>query len=127
MRFSFMRFSSKEVAAKTISLTTLSLLAYNNARYDTGVDITDKGLDRIQSIRIRVLCGDETATVKYKDGRTEGYDSAVVVGGRTSDLLDDEYYLYRDGDDRSAVVMWLFRSDSYDKRWADHLPVYKTL
>lgn len=122
-----MKFVFKEISAKTISLTTLSLLAYNNARYDTGVDITKKGLEKLKSIQIKVLSGDEIATVKYKDGRTETYDSSIVGGKRSHDEFDDEYILYRDGDDESSVLMWLFRPDSYDKRWADHLPEYKDL
>ena len=122
-----MKFVFKEISAKTISLTTLSLLAYNNARYDTGVDITKKGLEKLQSIQIKVLSGNEIATVKYKDGRTETYDSSIVGGKRSSDEFDDEYILYRDGDDESSVLMWLFRSDSYDKRWTGDLPEYKDL
>jgi hypothetical protein len=116
-------FSSTE----TISLTTLSLLAYNNARYDTGVDITKEGLEKLKSIQIKVFSGDEIAVVKYKDGRTEWYDSAVVGGKRTEDIFDDEYILYREGDDESTVLMWLFRSDSYDKGWTGDLPKYKDL
>ena len=122
-----MKFVFKEISAKTISLTTLLLLAYNNARYDTGVDITKKGLEKLKSIQIKVLSGDEIATVKYKDGRTETYDSSVVGGKRSHDEFDEEYILYRDGDDESSVLMWLFRSDSYDKRWAEDAPTYKTL
>ena len=112
-----MKFVFKEIAAKTISLTTLSLLAYNNARYDTGVDITKKGLEKLESIEITVLSGDEIATVKYKDGRTETYDSSIVGGKRSDDLFDDEYILYREGDDES----------SYDKRWEKDSPTYETL
>lgn len=122
-----MLFVFKEIAAKTISLTTLSLLAYNNARYDTGVDITKKGLEKLTSIQITVLSGDEIATVKYKDGRTETYDSSIVGGKRSHDEFDDKYILYRDGDDESSVLMWLFRSDSYDKRWTGDLPEYRDL
>lgn len=122
-----MKFVFKEISAKTISLTTLSLLAYNNARYDTGVDITKEGLEKLKSIQIIVLSGDEIATVKYKDGRTERYDSAVVGGKRSKDNFDDAYILYREGDDESNILMWLFRSDSYDKRWTGYLPEYKDL
>lgn len=122
-----MKFVFKEISAKTISLTTLSLLAYNNARYDTGVDITKRGLERLKSIKIKVVSGDEIATVEYKDGCTETYDSSIVGGKRSHDEFDDEYILYRDGDDESSVLMWLFRSDSYDKRWTGDLPEYKDL
>ena len=118
-----MKFVSKEISSKT----TLSLLAYNNARLVTDVDITKKGLEKLKSIQIKVLSGDEIATVKYKDGRTETYDSSIVGGKRSHDEFDDEYVLYRDGDDESSILMWLFRSDSYDKRWAEDTPVYETL
>lgn len=53
-----MLFVFKEISAKTISLTTLSLLAYNNARLVTDVDITKKGLERLKSIKIKVISGD---------------------------------------------------------------------
>lgn len=122
-----MQFVFKEISAKTISLTTLSLLAYNNARLVTDVDITKEGLEKLEGIKITVLSGDEIATVKYKDGRTETYDSSIVGGKRSHDEFDDEYILYRDGDDESKVLMWLFRSDSYDKKWAGDLPEYKDL
>lgn len=122
-----MQFIFKGISAKTISLTTLSLLAYNNARLVTDVDITAKGLDRLKSIKIKVISGDEIATVEYKDGRTETYDSSIVGGKRSDDEFDDEYVLFREGDDESNVLMWLFRSDSYDKRWTGDLPEYETL
>lgn len=122
-----MLFVFKEISAKTISLTTLSLLAYNNVRLATDVDITKKGLERLKSIKIKVISGDEIAIVNYKDGRTETYDSSIVGGKRSDDEFDDEYILYRDGDDESRVLMWLFRSDSYDKRWTGDLPEYKDL
>lgn len=122
-----MQFIFKGISAKTISLTTLSLLAYNNERLVTEVDITQKGLEKLECIKIKVVSGDEIATVKYKDGRTETYDSSIVGGKRTHDELDDEYVLFHDGDDESTVLMWLFRSDSYDKRWTGDLPEYKTL
>lgn len=122
-----MLFVFKEIAAKTISLTTLSLLAYNNARYDTGVDITKKGLEKLKSIQIKVLSGDEIATVKYKDGRTETYDSSIVGGKRSYDDFQDKYVLYREDDDESKVLRWLFRSDSDDRKWEKESPTYEIL
>ena len=122
-----MLFVFKEISAKTISLTTLSLLAYNNARLATDVDITKKGLERLKSIKIKVISGDEIAIVNYKDGRTETYDSSIVGGKRSHDEFDDEYVLYRDGDGESSVLMWLFRSDSYDRRWEKESPTYEIL
>ena len=122
-----MRFVFKEISAKTISLTTLSLLAYNNARLVTDVDITKKGLEKLKSIKIKVVSGDEIATVKYKDGRTETYDSSIVGGKRSYDELQDEYVLYHEDDDESKILMWLFRSDSDDRRWEKDSPTYEIL
>lgn len=122
-----MKFMFKAIAAKTISLTTLSVLAYDNTRYDTGVDITKKGLEVIKKITIQVMAGDEIAIIEYKDGHTERYDASLVGGARSGDMLDDKYVLYKEGDDESTILMWLFRSDSDDRRWAEHAPTYKTL
>lgn len=122
-----MQFMFKEISAKTISLTTLSLLAYNNARLVTDVDITKKGLERLKSIKIKLVSGDEIAIVNYKDGRTETYDSSIVGGERSYDEFQDEYVLYHEDDDESKILRWLFRSDSGDKRWTGDLPEYKDL
>lgn len=122
-----MQFIFKAIAAKTISLTTLSVLAYDNTRYDTGVDITKKGLELIKKITIQVIFGDEIAIVEYKDGHTERYDASLIGGARSGDMLDDKYVLYKEGDDESTILMWLFRSDSDDRRWKGDLPEYKDL
>lgn len=123
-----MEFVFADIPAGMRTINTLCLLTYDNKCCDTGVDITEEGLKKIKRIDIKVLSGDEVATVEYKDGRKEQYDSAIMAHNpRIETFSDDEYCLWKKGDDESNLLMWIFRENSYDKRWAEDAPTYETL
>ncbi len=68
----------------------LKLLDY--AGKETLEDIGE--LEDIKAIVIRVVTGDEIASIIYKDGTTSQIDSS---NDRMQDFFDDEYAVYTDG------------------------------
>ena len=87
----------------------LKLLDYRGR--ETIADIGD--LDDIAVIEIKVVTGDEVATVIYKDFTTDYFDSS---NSRTQDCFDYSYELYRY--DKEDNIMdkdyWKNRKSSYD-------------
>lgn len=67
----------------------LIIMDYRDVKYDTGVSLDD--LSNIESICIDVITGDEIATVTYKDGHSEEFDSSMT---RMTDFFDGGYTLY---------------------------------
>ena len=124
-----MNFVFTDIPAGMRTINTLCLLTHDNKCFDTKVDITAEGLKKIKKITIINKYGDEIAVVEYNDGRKEEYDAATVGDARTGEpsLLDDKYTLWEKEDDESKLLMWCFRDDSDEKRWAEDTPTYKTL
>lgn len=87
----------------------LKLLDYNSDE----VEFEIGELEDIASIDIQVVSGDEIATVFYKNGSSDSFDSST---DRWMDFDDDNYTLY-DADagiNRMVDTRWLARSSSYD-------------
>ena len=79
---------------------------YRNTEYDTGVSLDD--LSGIDNIQITILSGDEIATVTYKDGDSDMFDSSVT---RIMDFFDGSYTLYSNSINR--IEEFNKRKDSY--------------
>ena len=88
-------------------MTTLKIMDYNGELTDTGVSL-DK-LEDILRIDIDVVTGDEIATVIYKNGKRERYDSSNC---RLHDFYDCGYCLY--GPNENRLVEFERRTSSYD-------------
>ena len=86
---------------------TLKIIDYNGELTDTGVDL-DK-LDDILRIDIDIVTGDEIATVIYKNGERERYDSSNC---RLQDFYDWGYCLY--GAEENRLEEFERRTSSYD-------------
>lgn len=84
----------------------LIIMDYKNTEYDTGVSLDD--LSTIDNIQITVVTGDEIATVTYKDGRSEQFDSST---SRMMNFFDNNYTLYSNSINR--IEEFNKRKDSY--------------
>lgn len=83
---------------------TLKILNYEHVECDTGVD-----LDKIGSLYVVVVSGDEIVTVIKADGTHETFDSAKLSGdSRSDDFFDGEYGVHKDD-----LAEWVEREDSY--------------
>ena len=88
-------------------MKTLVIMDWDNKTTDTGVNLDN--LDDILRIDIDVVTGDEIATVTYKDGRKEKYDSSNC---RMRDFYDFGYCLY--GPEENNLERFNKRSSSYE-------------
>lgn len=88
---------------------TLELLDWNDEI--TEFDIGDR--NDIAMISIKVVTGDEIATVIYKNYTVAEFDSGV---GRMQDYYDGEYVIYRFDEDNNLIDSDKFknRKTSYD-------------
>ena len=87
----------------------LKLLDYSSKE----VEFEIGALEDIAAIDIQVVSGDEIATVFYKNGSSDSFDSAT---DRWMDFDDDNYTLY-DADagiNRMIDPRWAGRGSSYD-------------
>lgn len=93
---------------------TLKLLDWNDEI--TEFDIGDR--DDIAMISIKVVTGDEIATVIYKNYTIAEFDSGV---NRMQDFYDGEYVIYRFDEDNNLIDSDKFknRTTSYDFRHFD--------
>lgn len=88
----------------------LKLLDYKGR--ETLEDIGE--LDEIAAVVIRVITGDEIATIIYKDGLISRIDSSR---DRMADYFDDEYVVYVNGVSKEENLLFneefIKRTDSY--------------
>ncbi len=83
---------------------TLKIMNYDNVECDTGVD-----LEKVNSLYVVVVSGDEIVTVVKTDGMQKTFDSAELSGnGRVLDFFDGEYGVHKDD-----LAEWVERDDSY--------------
>ena len=85
----------------------LKLLDYdgNPFEYEIGE------LEKIKSIELEVISGDEVATIYYKDGTSAVYDTAP---DRMMDFFDTSYTVYNEeGINLFNDEKWVNRLDSY--------------
>ena len=89
----------------------LKLLNYRGEEEEVEIgDIND-----ISLITIRIMAGDEVATIRYKDGDMDGYDSDD--GSRNIWApFDGEYDIYNCNLENNPIFddEWLNREDSYE-------------
>lgn len=88
-------------------MTTLKIMDYKGELTDTGVSLDN--LEDILRIDLDVVTGDEIATVIYKNGEREVYDSS---SNRLQDFYDCGYCLYGAGVNR--LEEFERRKSSYD-------------
>jgi len=85
-------------------METLKIMNYEHVKCDTGVD-----LNKVDSLYIVVISGDEIVTVIKADGTQETFDSAKLSGdSRALDFFDGEYGVHKDD-----LAEWIEREDSY--------------
>lgn len=87
----------------------LTIMDWNRKKVKTDVDL-DR-LSEICRIDIDVISGDEIATVIYKDGRRERYDSS---DDRLIDYYDLSYCLYSEYERINNLTKFKKRKNSYD-------------
>ena len=99
-------------------METLKIMDYRGVVMDTKVDISSEGLEQIASIYIDIFTGDEIATVCYKDGRVEQFDSSK---SRIMSFDDGGYLLYGKDEDEDINLLSAFnrRTSSYWEWWGD--------
>lgn len=88
----------------------LILMDFEDNKVDTGVSLDPKNLNRINSIVIEVLTGDEIAYVRYSDGTSKKFDSCST---RRKDYKDGLYTLYDRRDGINLIPQFLKRENSY--------------
>lgn len=69
-------------------MRTLKIMDYDSKVVDTGLELN---LDKIERIDIRVLSGDEVATVTFTNGKRKKFDSSDC---RMVDFHDADYTIY---------------------------------
>lgn len=88
----------------------LVLKDYLDNNHETEIDISAGGLEKIKTISIRVVSGDEIAQITYKNGSATTIDPMKPL--RKEDFFDGEYTLYKDGD-TGIPKEWQNRTDTY--------------
>lgn len=88
-------------------MKVLELMDFTNTKHETDIDLDE--LDKIDSITISVISGDEIATITYKNGETVSIDADILADGkRFHDDYDGTYILYSSGS--------VNRLDEFEKR-----------
>lgn len=92
-------------------MSKLVLMDYAGRKVETDFDLSDENLNKVLSIYIEVITGDEIATIIFKDGTKKTYDSAT---DRMADFYDGEYCLFNSEQDINIIDLFNKREKTYD-------------
>lgn len=95
----------------------LFLKDYRYEDYDTGFSLDDIE-DKVHSILIKVVSGDEIAEILYFSGKRIRYDAGELADNcRIIPFYDGGYYLYDYYNKINHIEEFNKRKDSYDLLW----------
>lgn len=92
-------------------MNNLILMDYANAKTHTNIDLDNLSASNISTIMIKILEGDEVATILFKNGRMVEIDSSDCKEKR---YWDADYILYDEDCEIDHTGIFVNREDAYD-------------
>ena len=92
-------------------MANINIMDFDKKKYETNVDVND-----VEFIVVKVLSGDEVLTVYRRAGKVSQFDAADFSGNdRLMGFYDGQYVLK----DKSKILEWLNRGDTYEWFWEE--------